>query len=375
MRRSLALLLLALIPLGVADAEEVIICDEACPAAPTWSCEAELLVWWLRNGRIPPILSTGPVASQGILDRPGAVVVYGNEKLDVNRHLGGRFTLNGWLDETHSLGFQVRGFVIERNSRTFKLSSDGSLLLARPYFDAAAGVQASQVIAGPAPGVGDLSGSFYGFTKNELFGEQASLVLPIGSETLTLNLLAGGYFLQMRERLEFTSASKLLPDEAVIFGTTDKSKIYNRFYGGHLGVQGELWHDYWFLGFQGQCAVGLTTQRVNAFGDNLVATPFSRDWVPVGLLVQPSNSGKCDNSTLDVVYEFNIRAGCQVTSWLRVHVGYTLIYWTNPIRAGDQVDLALDRQQSSAGAARPRIPFADDWFFAQGGSVGLEFVW
>jgi hypothetical protein len=369
------MLLLVWTPLGVADAEEVILCDDVCHAGPPWSCEAELLVWWLRNGRIPPMLTTGPAASQGILDRPGVVVVYGNEKLDVNRHLGGRFTLTGWLDDDHSLGFQARGFVIERNSRTFKLSSDGSLLLARPYFDVATGTHASQVIAGPAPGVGDLSGSFYGFTKNELFGEQASLVLPIGNENLTLNLLAGGYFLQMRERLEFTSASKLLPDEAVIFGTTDKSKIYNRFYGGHLGVQGELWHDSWFLGFQGHCAFGLTTHRVNVFGDNVFATPFGRDWGPVGLLVQPSNSGKCDNSTLDVVYEFNVRAGCQLTSWLRVHVGYTLIYWTNPIRAGDQVDLSIDRNQGSGGAARPRVPFADDWLFATGGSVGIELSW
>jgi hypothetical protein len=338
--------------------------DPMCAAESRWEAEAEVLVWWLRNGRIPPLLTTGPATSQGILDRPGTAVLYGNEKLDVNRHLGGRLGVTYWIDDCQSLGFQVGGFVIERNSRTHEVISDGSLLLARPFFDSAAGAFASEIIAGPAPGLGELSGSFYGFTKNELFGEQASIVAPLVRDGFELDLLVGPYFLQLRERLELTSASKLLPDEAVIFGVTDKYKIYNRFYGAHLGVQGKVWHGCWFLGFQGQGALGVTTQRINAFGDRIMATPTSRDWIPSGLLVQPVNAGKADHAVFDAVYELRLRAGCQLTSRLRIEGGYTLIGWTNPIRAGDQLDLA-----------RGPIPFADDHFWAQGASAGLELSW
>jgi hypothetical protein len=338
-------------------------CVEITPAAPlempTWELEAELLVWWLRNGRIPPLLTTGPSAE---------VVLYGNEKLDVNRHLGGRLTVTRWLDDCQSLGIQASGFAIERNSRTFETESDGSRRLARPFIDAGIGTAASEIIAGFAPGIGNLSGAFYGFTKNELFGEQGSVVVSLADGGLELDLLAGAYFLQMRERLEITATSKLLPDEAVLFGTTDKYKVYNRFYGAHLGVQGEVWRGCWLLGFHGQCAIGATTQKVNAYGDRLAATPLSRDWQPQGLLVQPTNAGKSDHATFDVVYELGLRLGCQATSWLRLHAGYTLIYWTNPIRAGDQIDLA-------SYPSGPRIPFTEDYFWAQGASVGLEVSW
>lgn len=204
-----------------------------------WNVETELLIWWLRNGRIPPLLTSG--AGQGSLDQAATSVLYGNEKLDVNRHLGGRVTLSYWLDDEQSLGLQVRGFAIERNSRTWETESDGSRVLARPLFDAVTGRPAAEVIAGSAPGLGNLSGAFYGFTKNELFGEQGSVLIPLHrDEGLQLNLLLGGCFLQMRERLELTATSTLQPDEAVILGTTDKWKVYNRFYGGQAGVQGEF---------------------------------------------------------------------------------------------------------------------------------------
>lgn len=90
-----------------------------------------------------------------------------------------------------------------------------------------------------------------------------------------------------------------------------------------------------------------------------MATPLERDWQPGGFLVQSTNAGKSDNVVFDVVWEVGLKLGCQLTSWLRIQGGYTLIYWTNPIRAGDQLDMTI-------GLRRPQIPFADDYFWAQG---------
>jgi hypothetical protein len=67
-----------------------------------------------------------------------------------------------------------------------------------------------------------------------------------------------------------------------------------------------------------------------------------------------------------------VNVGYRFTDWLRGSVGYTFLYWADPLRAAGQVDRIVNLQQP---AARPGIPFATDAFWAQGLSAGLEFRW
>jgi len=59
-----------------------------------------------------------------------------------------------------------------------------------------------------------------------------------------------------------------------------------------------------------------------------------------------------------------------------VFAGYTLIRWSNTIRAGDELDTALDlEQQEGEPGRRPRVRLPSDYFWAMGVSGGIEFRW
>jgi acyl dehydratase len=93
---------------------------------------------------------------------------------------------------------------------------------------------------------------------------------------------------------------------------------------------------------------------------------------PYGLFTQPSNTGSFRRGAFDFVSEVNVNLGYQFTRHVGAFVGYTFLYWNNPVRAGDQVETAVAPGQQ---AALPTIPFTADHFWAQGVNIGLDFRW
>jgi hypothetical protein len=70
-----------------------------------------------------------------------------------------------------------------------------------------------------------------------------------------------------------------------------------------------------------------------------------------------------------------------LTPSIHATVGYTLLYYSNVARPGDQINRALNPSQLptsqsavvATGAAQPSFLFRDTDFWAQGISFGLEF--
>jgi hypothetical protein len=347
----------------------------ACPPGPAcWSVSAEYLLWFLREGHMPPLLTTGPVFSGGRLGERGTQVLYGDERLKTrhdDRFFGTRVALD-WLNASGTLGVEGRAFFLERDSTYFKAVSDGSTLLARPYTDAATGLPASQIIAGPTP-LGWRDGAFVGYSRIELFGEEANAVIPLGQGgMLSCDLLAGSRFLQMRDRLDLTATSHLLPARTTLFGLYDYLDAHNAFYGAQVGLRGCASWGNWFLQLRGTVALGGDDQEVKADGNRTFQTPLVRVVTPDGLSVQPSNAGDHHRGAVDMVSEVGVNLGYRLGRHVTLFGGYTFLYWNNPLRAGDQVDPLVSRNQDGA---HPEIPFKSDPFWAQGANVGLQFCW
>jgi hypothetical protein len=347
-----------------------------------WYAGAEYLTWWLRESRIPALLTTGTFASVGKLGNPGTEVLYGDERLETrhgDRFVGTRLTLGYWLDPTQGLGLEAKAFFLERDSTHFKAISTGDTLLARPYISALDGSPQSEIIAGPVPGGGAESGAFVGYSRIELFGQEANLVIPaLANEALHLDVLVGTRFLQMRDRLDLTATSQVLPDQTTLLGVTDHFRADNQFYGGQVGVRGSHTWGRWSFNLGEEAALGATEQTVRAFGERLSQTPTQRIVQPFGLSVLASNTGRFSRADLDAVFETTAQVGYQLTDHIRILGGYTFLYWNNPIRAGDQVDVIMNPSQLTGplvGPARPAVPFREDSFWAQGASAGLEFSW
>ena len=65
---------------------------------------------------------------------------------------------------------------------------------------------------------------------------------------------------------------------------------------------------------------------------------------------------------------------------MRFLVGYSLIYWSNVVRPGDQIDLnvnpdLLPPAMDNPGMLSPTFAMNDSAFWAQGINLGLDWRW
>jgi hypothetical protein len=344
----------------------------------SWSVGADYLLWWLRRGHLPPVVTTSSPASQGILGRPDTRIIYGEERLETrheDRFNGLRFWLD-WLAPC-GLGIEARAFFLERDSTYRTIRHQTAPLLALAYTDAQTGQPASEVFAGPDPRRGLLWGGFVGYSRIELFGEEVNAVFPLlADEDTRIDLLAGARFLQLRDRYHHTATSRTQPDGAALFGVVDNFRIHNAFYGGQIGLRGERNFGRFFVQARGSAALGADDQLIRTFGQRVDHNPQRRIQTASGLFVQPSNSGRFERCQLDFVGEAAVNVGYQLGEHVRVFAGYTFLFWADPIRAAGQLDTVINTQQDTAPSPRrPGVPFQGDAFWAQGLNLGVEVRW
>jgi hypothetical protein len=346
------------------------------PTDSRWLVDVDYVLWWLREGRLPPTLTTSSESSRGLLGQPDTRTLYGGDRLET-RH-GDRFngleaSLAYWLDDARDIGVEATAFFLERDSTHFKAISDGSTLLARSY-ENPDGSPASAIIAGQTP-TGPRDGGFVGYSRIELFGEAARLVAPLyATGCWRLDALGGARFLQMRDRTDLTASGHALPDRETLFGLEDHYRVENAYYGGEVGLRGQLTAGRWSLQVHGDVGLGANVENVRAFGQTIVQTPAERLATPTGLTVQPSNRGASERTEVNLVSEVGGRVGYRVTHWAQVFAGYTFLLWDSPLRSGDQVDTVVNLHPGTA-PARPAIPYKEDLFWAQGLNGGVEFSW
>ena len=89
--------------------------------------------------------------------------------------------------------------------------------------------------------------------------------------------------------------------------------------------------------------------------------------------------GRYFREEFSVLPEGRINVSYQVTSYLEANVGYSILYWNNVVRPGNQIDRVVDQGQvptdQSFGTAgtRPAFVFHNTDYWAQGINFGLTF--
>ena len=173
--------------------------------------------------------------------QPGTQVLRGDGPLDSRhgRYIGGRFGGDWWFDRDSPFGINGSIALLERDSSNITYAPHTITPLARPYLDATDGQWHSFIVADSSPQLGELSGSINVYSRIEFFAEDVNGLLRLGQgENYRVNLLAGAHFLQLRERLDITGTSRILPDESTLIGGTDHFTTFNKFYGGQMGLSG-----------------------------------------------------------------------------------------------------------------------------------------
>src|SRR5205807_3264084 len=98
-----------------------------------WYGSLEYMLFRLNSDNTPPLVTTGPQESNGVLGMPGVRVLYGGD-LPQDSMSGARVTMGVWFNRCQTWGMFGSFFMTAERSNTFTAGSPGDPLLARPFF-------------------------------------------------------------------------------------------------------------------------------------------------------------------------------------------------------------------------------------------------
>src|SRR5262249_24527877 len=144
----------------------------ACGPSERFWVRAEYLLWWIKDGNVPPLVSSGPPQSGAILGRPGVTTLLGGG-IDQDSFSGARITAGLWLDCERTIGLEGGVSFLGTHAADFTLpgtGAPGSPALGRPFFNPLTGAEDSQLVSLP----GQVSGSVRASLATELGGAEVN---------------------------------------------------------------------------------------------------------------------------------------------------------------------------------------------------------
>jgi hypothetical protein len=356
--------------------------EESCPYPGRAYGSAEYLVWWTKADHAPPLVTTGPASSNGILGQPGTQVLFGGQ-LNGDVRQGGRFTVGYWLDDCHECAVEATYFFLGDARQRFGANSNQFPLLARPFFRENTGSEFSEIVTRS-----DLSnGSVRVDAPTQLWGAELNARTPLCCAcTYRIDGIYGFRYLDLKEGLHITedvittANQTVFPNSHVV--VSDRFDTRNQFYGGQIGLDGEIYRGRFSFGMRAKVALGDNHETLDINGSQVITDAQGNLHVfRGGLLALQSNIGHFTRDRFSVVPELGLTIGCQLTDQLRATIGYNVLYWSNVIRPGEQIDRVIDEtlipnfgaRHPSAGQNRPMVLFKQSDFWAQGLTFGMEY--
>ena len=158
---------------------------------------------------------------------------------------------------------------------------------------------------------------------------------------------------------------------AAAFELLDDFRTENKFHGVELGMSADFYRGRWSLGVIGKVSLGTNHEIAKIRGYDLSFVPDQgTEVVPGGLLTYPGNIGDFHRNRFAAIPEMSVKVGYRLTPCLRTFVAYDLLYWSNTVRAGEQITLVAP--VPGYGTFGPPFAFQDSSFWMQGIRVGAE---
>jgi hypothetical protein len=141
-------------------------------------------------------------------------------------------------------------------------------------------------------------------------------------------------------------------------------------YLGQIGAQADWLCGNLRVSVLGKVGLGGNDETVKISGTTVNTDPINGTVVaPGGYFSGPSNLGTHHGSDFIFVPELGVSLGYQIAQNVTVSVGYNLLWLSNVVRPGDQIDRVVTFQTND----RPGVLFKTTDFWAQGINVGLQF--
>jgi hypothetical protein len=350
---------------------------------PYW-LRFDVLWGWFRSYHVPPMLTTGPQASLGMLGNEGTQVLFGGENIDLQTHVGGRAVFGFWMQPSQAWGFEASYFFLSNRTSGVQINSSGNPLLAEPFLDALNGTQNSIPIANE-----DIPGTrtaFQGFANVYASSRLQGLnVLALNNSVRGTSGRvdwAWGYrYLRLDEGIQNRIIQASPPAQGQAFGTHilayDDFGTENSFHGFDVGMRTQWWWGCWSLDVNSRLALGASRGTATVFGQTIIVPPTGAITVQSGgIYALSSNIGHETKVRFSVVPEIEVGVGYQLFDHCRLTCMYNFLAWTTVVRPGSLVDTNINPNLFPPGAAggpiAPERNVSTSTFWMNGLSLGLE---
>jgi hypothetical protein len=361
-------------------------CDPCC-AAPDARCmparfygSAEYLLWWIDGMGTPPLVTTSPAGTvqneAGVLGRPGTTILFGGSDLEGNAISGGRFSLGMWLDPCHSQGLEASYFTLGTETTSYGASGADYAILARPIYNTVDARQDARLLV-----YNNLvSGSVLATASTHFDGGEFLFRQALQRECWAeIDLVVGYRWLQLEDGLliEESTQSLVAAAAGTSFDLYDRFDTRNSFHGGELGMslRGQL-SCCWSLELLAKIGIGNMKSAATIDGQTTAISPTGTAVSEGGLLALPTNMGRYERDKLATATEVGLKLRRSFCDGIDLTIGYTFLYLSDVLRAGEQIDTNINVSQLSggalAGAPFPEFNFQSNGFWAQGISFGIE---
>lgn len=354
---------------------------------------AEYLMWWTQAAQVPALVTTSSPAAAGRLGVGDTRVLAGAGGFGQTYHSGLRVGAGHWFGEDQVRGVDMRIFVLGQAESNFFANTNQYPLLARPFNNVNPNTpnfgSSSEIIADSVRATGAVQVHL----ENQAWGAELNYRRLLCGNPCASGRLEGliGYrYFNMQETLWITENFTAIPGggSAVASGVvTDYFRTTNEFHGGQIGLAGSITRGRWTVDGRATVAFGNLTRSATISGSQSLVlnngTPVNANG---GLLAIPgANIGSFSDSVFAVIPEVGLNVGYQLTSRMRVFVGYNFLYLGNALRPGAVIDTNVDAARIPnflpgnpapiAGTPRPAPQIRSSDFFIQGISFGLQFNW
>ncbi|MCE9565024.1 MAG: BBP7 family outer membrane beta-barrel protein [Planctomycetes bacterium] len=358
--------------------------------------QAEYLLWWASPLNIPLLGTTNTQGGFGFLGEPGTAPIIGPGQIISPFRNGFRVRAGTWLGEGSGCGIDGSFFYLAKKTNDIAFTSDQFGIITRPVFSPnplpGGGVIGNTGEAVTVPGI--LTGGLTVHAESVIYGFDANIRKCLHTCCDSHAEWFFGYRnVDMQESVSITENINVIgvgagrvsitdPIGSVVV-VRDTFATNNYFNGAQIGGLYERnWGRFTVTG-RGSVALGVTHQEVNIEGFQIRTQPGKAPMTfRGGLLAAGPNLGNFSRDEFSVVPELTVNMGYRVTSGVRLYAGYNLLYWSNVVRPGDQIDGVVDLSNvpnapavTPSGLARPTVPFRQSNMWISGVQFGAEFRW
>jgi Putative beta barrel porin-7 (BBP7) len=329
----------------------------------------DILGWSTKGVHAPPLVTSGSLASGGIIGQDNTRILFGNEQLNNELRPGGRLTIGWWFDPNQYSGIEWHYFELDGKNTRFNAANDTQTsILARPIIDATTGLPdavltASDTRTGSIRVSSDLQLTSTGILFRDLIW---------ASDVARLDYLVGYRHTHLFDRLRTDeSITGLAGDPQFTAGQhitrVDQFRAVNQFDGADLGLRG-WWSRTGTLAVTGaaKIALGASNNNVIINGYTREGTGRNATTTQGGALALPSNITRTAQQEFGIVSEIGLGLEWQPICYWKFSLGYTWFYWSEVARAASQLD-------TTVGGTHPLFQMHTTSFWAQGLNAGFAY--